>query len=40
MPEPHFPGGFKNGINLAVLPEAQKKHYFFPIKAFFLMRLF
>jgi hypothetical protein len=37
MPEPQFPGGFKNGINLVFLPKAQKKNNFSAIKNFFLL---
>jgi hypothetical protein len=40
MPESQFPGGFKNGVNLALLRKAQQKHNFTRIKNFFLMRLF
>ena len=37
MPEPQFPRGLKNGINLAFLRKAQKKNNFSLIKNFFLL---
>jgi hypothetical protein len=39
MPEPQFPSGLENGVNLALLRKAQQEHNLAPIKNFFSMRL-